>query len=146
MDVISVVVVCYNEAQERINYTLDSIIAQDYPELELVVIDGGSEIETVDSLELYKRKISAFLSERDDGIYDAMNKGIRISKGEWIMFMNIGDRFCSPDVLSKLMSNINQEHNDLVYGDVFIGTSTYMLRSVYLATVFIIKRFAIKHF
>jgi glycosyltransferase involved in cell wall biosynthesis len=121
MDVVSVVVVCYNEVQERIRYTLDSIVAQDYPELELVVIDGGSEVRTIDALKVYKNKISTFLSEQDDGLYDAMNKGIRLSTGKWIIFMNIGDRFYSPEVLTKLMGNIHAGCGDLIYGDVFIG-------------------------
>jgi glycosyltransferase involved in cell wall biosynthesis len=121
MDAVSIVVVCYNECLKRIKYTLESIIAQSYPAVELVVIDGGSGNETLAALEIYKGRIDAFISERDDGLYDAMNKGVGISQGGWIMFMNIGDRFYSTDVLSKIMKSGRTEDNSLVYGDVCGG-------------------------
>jgi glycosyltransferase involved in cell wall biosynthesis len=121
MRLISVIVVCYNESRERIRYTLDSIIEQDYPGLELIVIDGGSDIETTSSMKMYQNKINTFISERDDGLYDAMNKGISICTGKWILFMNIGDRLYSPCVLSKVMNHVHKENYDLICGDVHIG-------------------------
>ncbi len=118
MDKISVITVCYNETPERIRYTLDSIIGQEYSPLELVVMDGGSKIETLVALNSYKDKIATFISEPDHGIYDAMNKGIQHATGEWIIFMNIGDRFHSPNVLSEFLKTATIQDTDMAYGDV----------------------------
>lgn len=115
---VSVIVVCYNEKPENIEKTLSSIINQNYQEVELIVIDGKSNEDTIKCLNKFKKNISVFLSESDQGIYDAMNKGVSRSTGEWVIFMNIGDSFYSDNTLLKSLESINDEY-DIFYGDIY---------------------------
>jgi glycosyltransferase involved in cell wall biosynthesis len=85
---------------------------------EFVIIDGGSKPDLLSSFESYLKQGAKFISEPDKGIYDAMNKGIRIATGEWLIFMNIGDRFQDPNVLTKMMDSIKGRKGDLVCGDI----------------------------
>lgn len=118
VDNVSIIVVCYNESEDRIRYTLDSIFNQTYLNIECIVIDGNSQISTQNAFNRYQSKISKFISEKDKGIYDAMNKGVEVSSGDWILFMNIGDRFINPYVIADML-NINFKNDiDLVYGDI----------------------------
>lgn len=118
MDKISIITVCFNESQERISYTLDSIVGQSYPSIECVIVDGGSNSETKRAYEQYLNRIDKFISEPDKGIYDAMNKGIKASTGEWLIFMNIGDRFHDSNVLINMINFIKGKTGDLVCGDI----------------------------
>lgn len=112
---ISVVTVCYN-AVSTIEQTILSVINQTYPHIEYIIIDGGSTDGTVDVIKKYADKIAYWVSEPDKGIYDAMNKGIRAAKGEWINFMNAGDRFENMGVLEQF-SECNLTHLKVVYGN-----------------------------
>lgn len=91
---VSVVTICYNSVQ-FIEKTIQSVLSQTYPNIEYIVIDGGSTDGTKEIIEKYSSRISYWCSEKDRGIYDAMNKGIRKATGEWINFMNSGDCFVS---------------------------------------------------
>lgn len=118
---VSIIVVCFNEVSKDIQYTLNSIIEQDYRSLELVIIDGGSRNETINALKAYNQWIFRFLSESDDGLYDAMNKGIRLASGEWVLFMNIGDRFYSKHDVSRMVGEtLADTQLNMIYGDVLI--------------------------
>lgn len=97
----SIVTVCYNAA-DCIENTIKSVINQSYSNYEYIIIDGGSKDYTIEIIGKYRNGISVFVSEPDNGIYDAMNKGIMAAKGEWIIFMNAGDVFYSNDVLEKI--------------------------------------------
>jgi glycosyltransferase involved in cell wall biosynthesis len=116
----SVVTVVYNGA-EVIEETLLSCIGQDYSNMEYIVIDGASTDKTIEIINKYKDKISKLLSEPDHGIYDAMNKAIKMATGEWILFMNCGDRFCDRYVLSMIASEIKtlETYPDVIYGNTF---------------------------
>ena len=100
---ISIVIVSLNTKKDFIK-TLNSSINQSLKYKEIIVIDGLSNDGTVNFINKNKKKISKIVIEKDEGIYDAMNKGIKLSKGKWIMFMNSGDLFYNENVLKKLSS------------------------------------------
>lgn len=110
---VTVITVCRNCAS-AIEATLRSVLAQDYHELEYVVIDGASTDGTLDILRKYAGRISSLVSESDRGVYDAMNKGLRLADGVYLLFMNAGDVFAGGDVLSKAAASADA---DVVYGD-----------------------------
>ena len=89
---VSVITVVYNDVS-NIEETILSVINQDYPNIEYVVIDGGSSDGTIELIKRYEYKLAYYLSEPDNGIYDAMNKGIVKVKGQLVNFMNSGDTF-----------------------------------------------------
>ena len=84
---------------------IESVLNQTYPDIEYIIIDGGSTDGTIDIIKKYVDKIAYWISEQDDGLYDAMNKGIRIASGDYINFMNAGDIFTSSDVVESIFSN-----------------------------------------
>lgn len=104
MPKITIVTVTFN-AIGCLEKTINSIIEQNYSNLEYIIIDGGSIDGTIDIIHKYETKISCWISEPDHGIYDAMNKGIHLASGEWINFMNAGDQFASSDILYKIFNN-----------------------------------------
>lgn len=112
---ISVVTVCYNAVNE-IEKTILSVLNQTYDNIEYIVIDGGSNDGSVDIIKKYADCIAYWVSEPDRGIYDAMNKGIRAAKGEWVNFMNAGDRFENMGVLEQF-SEYNLIYLKAVYGN-----------------------------
>lgn len=119
---VSVITVCYN-AIIGIDKTIKSVIGQTYPEIEYIVIDGGSTDGTLDVINKYREKISYFVSEPDGGIYDAMNKGIRAATGEWINFMNAGDTFSSDTVLEEVFGDDLKKEIGVIYGDAYLKDS-----------------------
>ena len=116
---ISVVTVVYNSAA-LIENTVKSIINQSYSHIEYIVVDGGSTDGTIDILNRYKKNISTLISEPDRGIYDAMNKGIRLATGDFLVFINSGDKFSSHDILEKIFSAQESSTADVIYGDTDI--------------------------
>lgn len=98
---ISVVTVCYNAAN-LIEETIRSVVAQTYPDMEYIIIDGASSDATTSIIRKYEENIAYWISEKDKGIYDAMNKGIAAASGDYIIFMNAGDRFAGSNVLSSV--------------------------------------------
>lgn len=119
---ISIITVCKN-ASESLEITIRSILSQDYNDYEYIIIDSNSKDETGKIIEKYQNEFATkkirfiFLSETDKGIYDAMNKGIKLAFGEWINFMNAGDQFYKSNVLSNVFKD-DTKINDivLVYG------------------------------
>lgn len=112
---ITVITVCRNTVNE-IEETIKSVINQTYNHIEYIIIDGGSTDGTIDVIKKYADKISYWVSEPDDGIYDAMNKGIEKATGEWINFLNSGDIFSSEKTLESIFSN-NYKSYDVIYGN-----------------------------
>lgn len=111
---ISVVTICFN-AVEAIERTILSVVNQSYPNIEYIVVDGGSTDGTLDVIEKYKSRIDKLISEPDRGIYDAMNKGVRLGTGDYIQFLNAGDMFHTNSSLADIVPQIACE-NTIVYG------------------------------
>lgn len=114
---ITIITVVYNDSQ-KIENTIKSVVEQSYQSIEYIIIDGGSSDGTVDIIKKYERKISYWISEPDKGIYDAMNKGIEASKGDYILFMNSGDKIYSLNTLELIFANIKDA--EIIYGDTFL--------------------------
>ena len=114
---VTIITVVYN-AVDKIEPTLLSVLAQTYANIEYIVIDGGSTDGTLDIINRYRDRVSKLVSEKDEGIYDALNKGIRLATGEWIGIMNAGDKFASNDVLHRIFAEDNANFSeDVIYGD-----------------------------
>ena len=137
--VISIIIVCYNEESDRIKLTLDSIINQDYELLELVVIDGGSNINTINALKEYKEKITKLISEPDRGIYDAMNKGLNFCNGDWIIFMNIGDSFHSSTVMTRFSLATKSSLAGMYSGVTVVDDNRHLIPTKTLNRYFLYK-------
>lgn len=112
---ISVVTVCYNAVQ-TLEKTMLSVLNQTYPDVEYIIIDGGSTDGTVDIIKKYADRLAYWVSEPDKGIYDAMNKGIKVATGEWINFMNAGDTFYEYNTITKVSRYLYSKVADIVYG------------------------------
>ena len=113
---VTIITVTYN-CKNDIEETIKSVLNQDYENLEYIVIDGNSNDGTVDVIKKYQNRISDFISEPDNGIYDAMNKGLKIATGQWINFMNSGDTFNNNHVVSDIFHNNREITNKkIIYG------------------------------
>jgi glycosyltransferase involved in cell wall biosynthesis len=112
---VSIVTVVFN-GEEFLEETIQSVINQSYNNIEYIIIDGGSTDNTVEIIKKYENRISHWISEKDSGIYDAMNKGINIATGGWINFMNAGDVFYSNQVVKEVFDNQKYEA-EIVYGN-----------------------------
>jgi glycosyltransferase involved in cell wall biosynthesis len=114
---ISVITASFNNA-DTIGDTIRSVIAQDYAEVEYIIIDGGSTDDTLKIIEQSRQKIAKLISEKDEGIYFALNKGIALATGDVIAFLHADDIFAGPSVLSKVMEQFKQKNVESVYGDL----------------------------
>ena len=115
---ITIITVCLN-SENYIEKTIQSVLAQSYPNIEYIVIDGNSSDNTLTIINKYRTEIGIILSEKDAGIYDAMNKGISLSTGDIIYFLNSGDLLYDNVILEKVV-NIFIENTEypMVYGDL----------------------------
>ena len=118
---ISVITVVFNAAA-TILQTAEAVFKQTYPNLEYIIIDGGSTDGTLEIIKKIEPKLAYWVSEKDNGIYDAMNKGITASNGDWIIFIGADDVFYNNEVLSKIfIETIDKPHSiDFIYGDVLL--------------------------
>ncbi|SCY19154.1 glycosyltransferase family 2 protein [Flavobacterium anhuiense] len=115
MSVISVITVNFND-KNGLHKTLKSVTNQTYKDFEFIVIDGGSTDGSKELIEKYQNKISYWISEKDNGVFHAMNKGIKAATGEFVIFMNGGDCFNDDFVLQDNVSSLTSEY-DIYYGD-----------------------------
>lgn len=111
---ISIVTINFNHLKD-LEKTFANVISQTYKDIEYIIIDGGSQDGTVDFLQKHTNYLSYWISERDNGIYDAMNKGVKVAKGEWIIFMNSGDTFSQENTIEQVAPYLDRS-NDVVYG------------------------------
>ena len=112
---LSIITINYNN-KEGLRKTIDSVIAQTWRDFEWIVIDGGSTDGSKELIEQYQQHFSYWCSEPDKGVYNAMNKGIAQTKGEYLNFMNSGDVFYSKDTLEQVFVR-NTLCADMIYGD-----------------------------
>lgn len=113
----SVITVTYN-AEEVLERTIDSVIEQSYSQIEYIVIDGASTDNTSVILDKYRKVIDVLLSEPDDGLYDAMNKGLSRATGDYVLFLNAGDTFFSSFTLEELVKTFPEGgFPDVIYGN-----------------------------
>jgi glycosyltransferase involved in cell wall biosynthesis len=129
---ISVITITFN-AEALIEKTIQSVVNQDYENIEYIIIDGASTDSTLSIANKYKSQISKIISEPDRGLYDAMNKGITHSTGDFLIFMNAGDSFYSRNVISKIYQIDNGE-SDIYYGETMCLNENFQeigLRSVF---------------
>jgi glycosyltransferase involved in cell wall biosynthesis len=110
---ISIVTVVYN-AEDHIEQTINSIINQTYQNIEYVIVDGGSTDKTLDIIKNYDKHISLWISEKDNGIYDAMNKALNLITGDYVWFMNAGDEIYSKTTVEEIFKDFPNE--DVFYG------------------------------
>jgi glycosyltransferase involved in cell wall biosynthesis len=129
---ISLITVSYN-AENTIARCIESVIGQNFKNIEYIIIDGGSIDKTIQIIKRYTAQISLFLSEPDEGIYDAMNKGIKMASGQIIGMLNADDFFANNDILSTIACIFVQQDTAVVYGDLdyvdALGKTTRKWRS-----------------
>lgn len=116
---LSIITVCYN-AENDIARTIESVLKQTFNDFEYIIVDGSSTDSTLNIVNSYKSSIQQIISEPDKGIYDAMNKGIKMANGEWVIMMNAGDQFASNTVLDEIFSSYIPDSIDFIYSDVLV--------------------------
>ncbi len=127
---VSIITVVLNDPV-GLEKTIQSILNQKYSNIEYIIIDGGSREDTIKVIKKYEKYIDYWISEKDNGIYDAMNKGIELATGEWIILMNARDIFVDDYVLDKIFGNIELNGIDIVYGDTLVrdNIASYIIKS-----------------
>lgn len=116
---VSIITVCFNSAK-TIRDTIESVLSQDYPDIEYIVIDGGSNDQTLKIVREYADRIAVIVSEKDRGIYDAMNKGIALASGDIVGMLNSDDIYINKYAVSELMKKMQDSEADSVFADLVI--------------------------
>ena len=116
----SIITVTYN-AGKVLEDTIQSVVFQTYRNMEYIIVDGGSTDNTLDVAHKYQERISKVISEPDKGLYDAMNKGIRMATGDYLCFLNAGDELHENETLQKIVYTLKgKELPDVIYGETAI--------------------------
>ncbi len=111
---ISIITIVYNNVRD-IEYTISSVLKQSYPNIEYIVVDGASTDGTLDIINRYKDSITTIISEKDNGIYDAMNKGLALATGDYVLFLNSGDELYDEDTIRCIVEK--GKGADIIYGE-----------------------------
>src|SRR6266699_5436859 len=116
---VSIITAVYNGESEIVR-TLDSVAAQDYRDIEHIIVDGGSQDATIPLVRQHGSRVSQCISERDRGVYDAFNKGLRIATGDVIAFLNAGDTYLNRSVVSRMVGVLRSVGVDATFADALI--------------------------
>ncbi len=114
---VSIITVCYNNAA-TISDTIDSVVNQDYPNIEYVVVDGQSTDRTLEIIKSYGDRISVLISEKDNGLYDAINKGIDLATGDIVGLIHADDIIATPTAISTVVNQFNTINCEATYSDL----------------------------
>ncbi|MCF8096136.1 MAG: glycosyltransferase [Desulfobacteraceae bacterium] len=117
MNKVSIITVCYNSAN-TMRDTIESVLAQDYPHIEYIIVDGGSQDSTIEIVKEYRKQIAAIISEPDNGAYEAMNKGIKEATGDVVGVLNSDDFYVDNIVVRRLIERMESAGTDCVFADV----------------------------
>jgi glycosyltransferase involved in cell wall biosynthesis len=139
---VSIITVCYN-ADKTIERTISSVLAQRYQDIEYIVIDGASRDHTLQIIKKYEDRISNVVSEPDNGMYDALNKGIRLATGDIVGILNADDEFMHNDVISRIVDTFNKDKDcQAVIGDIIFLNYEGQVKRYYSAKRWSPSRFA----
>ena len=114
---ISIITICLN-SEKTIEKTIQSVLSQNYFDIEYIIIDGQSSDSTISIVEKYKNKISKIVSEQDNGIYFALNRGINLASGEIVGILHADDFYTNENVLSDVVKKISEQNSDSLYADL----------------------------
>jgi len=117
MTKISIITINYNNAK-GLQRTVESVVSQNHPALEYLVIDGGSTDKSLSVIEKFASKISYWVSEKDSGVYNAQNKGIQKATGDYVLLLNSGDYFHTAHAITRLIEN--SKGQEIIYGDMIV--------------------------
>lgn len=115
---VTIITVCYNSAK-TIEDTIQSVLSQDYKNIEYIIIDGLSTDNTLEIVNQYKTKITTIISEKDAGLYDAINKGISLATGDIIANLNSDDFYIDNHVITDVVNKFEAEQTDVLYTDLY---------------------------
>ncbi|WP_286281461.1 glycosyltransferase family 2 protein [Polynucleobacter sp. HIN8] len=140
---ISIITICYNSAK-TIERTIQSVISQTYPAIEYIIIDGKSSDKTLNIIDKYSSHISQLISESDDGIYDAMNKGLQIATGDILCFLNSDDIYESNKTIERVVKRFHENQIDALFGGVsfFHKSNPSKVSRVYKFDNFNLRKFS----
>ncbi len=125
---ITVITVVRNSAR-LLEKTIQSVIGQSFPSVEYIIVDGASTDGTADIIKKYEPSLAKWVSEKDNGIYHAMNKGVSMAGGTYICFMNSGDVFADDRTLEKVVAGMDETHDaDIYYGNILVKTGENELK------------------
>lgn len=118
---VSIITVCFNRAS-TIRDCIESVLGQDYPDIEYIVVDGASSDGTGEVAGEYRDRLAVLVSEPDSGMYDAINKGLRMASGDIVGLLHSDDMFYSPQTVGRIVESFKQTGADFLYGDgVFVN-------------------------
>jgi len=115
---VSIITITYN-SEKTLDDTIKSVLSQTYKDIEYIIVDGASTDGTIGIIKKYENEISKFISEPDEGIYDAMNKGLKLATGYIVGILNSDDVYYDNKVIEKVVDKFKKEAVDSVYGDLY---------------------------
>ncbi|MBX2842598.1 MAG: glycosyltransferase [Flammeovirgaceae bacterium] len=140
---VTVITIVYNEVR-NLEKTIKSVLSQTYSNLEYLVIDGGSTDGSIQVIKNFEDKIDFWQSESDNGVFDAMNKGIKKASGDYVNFMNAGDSFFNCNIIEDVF-NLNHNSADFIYGDHEVIYDTFKKEKKALPTYYLWKHMIFSH-